>query len=70
MQTLVAKTNEAIKERGLEYSPKLFNSIYNELKSTPAIWKQELERQHKMLQVKENHTPSRYTAYGMNKRPY
>jgi len=70
MKTLVTKTNETIKQRGLQYSPKLFNLIYTELKSTPSIWKQELERQNKMLQVKESYEPSRFTAYGMNKRPY
>ena len=70
MKTLVTKTNETIKQRGLQYSPKLFNLIYTELKSTPSIWEQELERQNKMLQVKESNSPSRFTAYGMNKRPY
>lgn len=35
MKTLVNITNELIKERNLDYSPQLFNKVYNEVKSTP-----------------------------------
>ena len=48
MTTLVAKTNETIKQRGLQYSPELFsNVIFTELKSTPSVWEQEIKRQDK-----------------------
>jgi hypothetical protein len=70
MTTLVAKTNETIKQRGLQYSPELFSKIFTELKSTPSVWEQEIKRQDKMFQVKETFKPSRFTAYGLNKRPY
>ncbi len=35
MKTLVTITNELIEQRGLEYSPELFENILNEVKSTP-----------------------------------
>ena len=35
MKTLVTITNELIEQRGLEYSPELFQNILNEVKSTP-----------------------------------
>jgi len=35
MKSFLDITNEIIKERNLEYSPKAFNDIMNEVKSTP-----------------------------------
>ena len=35
MKTFLDITNELMKERNLAYSPKTFNNIFNEVKSTP-----------------------------------
>ena len=35
MKTFLDITNELMKEKNLAYSPKTFNNIFNEVKSTP-----------------------------------
>lgn len=44
MKTFVQKTYDEIANRGLSYSPSLFDEIYNEIKSNPKNIEEELLR--------------------------
>jgi hypothetical protein len=68
MRTLVEKTNDLIKERNLQYSPELFDKLFQEIKTNPKNIEEETTRQS-FFNNKEFEV-SRMTAYGMNKRPY
>ena len=68
MKTLVEKTNDIIRTKGLEYSPELFDKIFQELRNDSKNIEEEKTRQS-TFNTSEFEV-SRMTAYGMNKRPY
>ncbi len=51
MKSFLDITNDLIKERNLAYSPKVFNNIYNEVKSTSKYIEQENKRQEILMNV-------------------
>lgn len=70
MKTFVNLANDLIKERNLEYSPKIFSEILEEVKRNPINIDNERKRLQILSSVKNNHKTDMFTAYGMNKRPY
>jgi glycine cleavage system H lipoate-binding protein len=51
MKTFLDITNELMKERNLAYSPKTFNNIYNEVKSTPKYIESNQKRNEWLLSI-------------------
>ena len=51
MKSFLDITNELMRERKLSYSPKAFNKIFNEVKSTPKYIEQENKRMEILMSV-------------------
>ena len=54
MKSFLNITNEIIKERNLNYSPKTFNNIMNEVKSTPKYIDQNNKRNEWLSSINTN----------------
>jgi len=54
MKSFLDITNEIIKERNLNYSPKTFNNIMNEVKSTPKYIDQNNKRNEWLSSINTN----------------
>lgn len=70
IETMVQKASRVIRENNLTYSPELFESILNAIKTSPLHIEDEKERQEIMKAPVKPYEVSRMTAYGKNKIPY
>jgi hypothetical protein len=69
MKTHTQKTTELMTERKIAYSPEAFKKIYLEVSEAPENIKAEIDRET-LLNSNAPGKANRFTAYGMNKRPY